>query len=225
MNTDLNFKDNLEKIQNTLDKFALPQWDELPSIYLYMDQVIELTTSYFEGITSLLGEEKPLTAPMINNYIKLKVMPAPVKKRYGKIHLAYLFMISSLKQSMSISAMESVIPLLDDEEQIREMYNSFIKNQKEALRLLKAVTLPVIKGSQNKNEEPLDASLQIILASNFLKVFSAGITFSASKRDEEETKNSTKTKKESKKKPATESGEHKKADTKKSEQGSENVEN
>ncbi|MBQ4630983.1 MAG: DUF1836 domain-containing protein [Clostridia bacterium] len=200
---------NLKKIQSALESFKLPGWDELPSIYLYMDQVIELTTGYFSEISSLLGDEKILTAPMINNYIKLKAMPSPVKKRYGKPHLAYLIMISTLKQSMNISSMESVIPLLDDEDKIREMYTSFVHNQRQALSSLKEVVTPIIDGATEKNGSFDDIVLQIVLASTFMKVFTSGIAVSNSEKPEKtDDKKSVKAKKESDKSPNQESDEN-----------------
>lgn len=174
MNKDITHNEDIVKIKKTIEKFRLPTWDELPSIYLYMDQVIELTTEYFEGISSLIGDEKILTAPMINNYIKLKVMPAPVKKRYGKAHLAYLFMISSLKQCMNISAMESIIPLMDDEEKIKAMYSDFTANQKAALDFLKNAMDRVLENRTEQDNQNL--MLQVILASNFMKIFASGVT-------------------------------------------------
>lgn len=178
MNIDITQNKDIVKIKKTIEKFRLPTWDELPSIYLYMDQVIELTAEYFEDISALGGGEKILTAPMINNYIKLKVMPAPVKKRYGKAHLAYIFMISSLKQCMNISAMESVIPLTDDEEEIRKMYSDFTDNLKFVLEFLNTVIDNVQKGCVSGETDDRAMMLRVVLASSFMKVFASGMTSS-----------------------------------------------
>jgi hypothetical protein len=69
-----------------------------------------------------------VTSSMINNYVKLKIMPPPVKKRYSKVHIAYLLMISSLKQTLSISHIQKVIPCPIAEEEVRKIYESFVQN-------------------------------------------------------------------------------------------------
>ena len=57
-------------------KKSLPKWEELPDIDLYMDQVIALMNRYLDNRT----KDKMITPSMVNNYVKMKVMPAPVKK-------------------------------------------------------------------------------------------------------------------------------------------------
>ena len=63
-----------------LEKFDLPDWESLPELDLYMDQVILLLKRYLAPL-DISGEEKAITASIINNYVRMKVMPPPVKKR------------------------------------------------------------------------------------------------------------------------------------------------
>ena len=49
----------------------------------------------------------------------MKVMPPPVKKRYSRVHLAYLVMICTLKQSLSISCIQRMLPEEHGEEAAR----------------------------------------------------------------------------------------------------------
>ena len=86
-------------------KKTLPLWSELPDIDLYMDQLTSLVNRYM-GYTT---KERMLTASMVNNYVKMKVMPAPVKKKYGREHLMYLIVICILKQVMPLSSVEVVL--------------------------------------------------------------------------------------------------------------------
>ena len=185
MSVNTQISDNIIKIKNTLENFSLPEWEELPSIYLYMDQVIELTSQYFRSVSELVSEEKILTPPMINNYIKLKAMPAPDKKRYGKIHLAYLLMISSLKQTMNISAMKSIIPLIETEDEVRTLYTSFVRNLNTAMKTLGESISPILNRSSQSGTNQSDAIMQLVIASNFIKVFSSGILASSDETPEE----------------------------------------
>lgn len=87
-------------------EIALPQWEALPDIGLYMDQVVTLMERTFSP-TLPKGE---VTKSMVNNYVKVGLLPRPVGKKYDRDHLAMLVMISVLKQALS---MESIAQLLD----------------------------------------------------------------------------------------------------------------
>ena len=56
----------------------------------------------------------------------MKIMPAPNKKRYGRTHIAYLLMICTLKQSLSIAAIQKLLPLEPDEDQVQDLYTRFV---------------------------------------------------------------------------------------------------
>ena len=80
---------SIEKWEHNLNDSHLPDWEDLPAIELYMDQVITLLEQYL----SVFGGGKIITQPMINNYVKLEIMPPPVKKRYARRHLAYYYLV------------------------------------------------------------------------------------------------------------------------------------
>lgn len=66
-----------------------------------MDQVRTLVDRYLSPV--IQGEKHPLlTSSMVNNYVKLGLIPAPVKKRYNKEHVAFLLAITTLKQVLTI---------------------------------------------------------------------------------------------------------------------------
>ena len=103
-----NFSSYYHEVSSILRGFRLPKWEDFPDLELYMDQMIVLINRYLaigDG-----GEEKVVTASMINNYVKMRVMPPPVKKKYGKTHLAYLVVICSLKDALGISAIQKMFP-------------------------------------------------------------------------------------------------------------------
>ena len=86
---------------------SLPKWNDLPELDLYMDQVIALMEKYLADIST--PDSKLITPSMINNYVKLGILPAPQKKKYSREHLAYLIIICSLKQVMPISNIKAMI--------------------------------------------------------------------------------------------------------------------
>ncbi|SEK81478.1 protein of unknown function [Carnobacterium iners] len=113
-------------------EFHFPRWEELPDFDLYMDQVLNLIDNYLY----VLKEDKQskiITASMVNNYVKLDLIPAPVKKRYNKKHLAYLIAISVLKQVLTISEVKEGILYQASVSGIREAYDLFCTEQEDAL--------------------------------------------------------------------------------------------
>ena len=104
---------------------GLPQWEDFPALELYMDQVIFLLNQYI-GAAEYGNGEKGVTPSMVNNYVKLKIIPPPNKKRYGKAHLAYLVMVCLLKQSMNTGDIKKLLPLTLDGETVRARYAAFL---------------------------------------------------------------------------------------------------
>ena len=166
------FKAQCGKMCDAINNFELPQWDELPKIYLYMDQVIELVSEYFKSFSDIASGEKPLTSPMINNYVKLRAMPPPEKKRYSRVHLAYLIMITAMKQSVSIASMKKIIPVCTDEEKVKEIYASFSQCLKNALKALDE-SIGKVSGEDAGSEE---AFIRLVVCANFMNLFIGGIT-------------------------------------------------
>ena len=75
--------EKLRKWEGFLQEYELPAWDMLPGIELYMDQVIALLTQYLNFLPREEGADNVATPAMINNYVKMKILPPPVKKRYS----------------------------------------------------------------------------------------------------------------------------------------------
>lgn len=118
--------DKLLRWESFLHNFNLPRWDELPQIDLYMDQVIVLLNDYLGPFSYSDGsDEKLITAAMVNNYVKMKLVPAPVKKKYCRQHLALLIMLCTLKQTLSIAVVSRMLPH-GNEEQIKRDYDQFV---------------------------------------------------------------------------------------------------
>ena len=106
-----------------LNKFKMPRWEDLPPIPLYLDQVLLLSDEWFGGYMSI-DDKKIITKTMINNYVKLKIIPAPVKKKYSRVHIAYLVLVCTLKQTLDMATIQKFMPVDLTEERVMEMYNS-----------------------------------------------------------------------------------------------------
>ena len=114
------FKEIFENAQN----HKLPRFSELPEIDLYMDQIIVIMEKYL-SIYSQVFEGKIITPAIINNYVKLKIIPAPVMKKYSKVHIAYLIVICLLKQTLPIKSIVDMINLGLEQTEIGTLYDTF----------------------------------------------------------------------------------------------------
>lgn len=125
----------LQRWNNYITNYHLPEWDAIPDFGLYMDQVIVLLEGYLSFIpTASAGKdskERVVTSSTINNYVRLKIMPAPIKRKYFRIHIAYLIMILTMKQSISISDVQKIMPEGSDPSSVRRAYEDYSQKFRE----------------------------------------------------------------------------------------------
>ena len=113
----------------------IPRWEELPDIDLYLDQVV----TFIDKNLSVLIDYNPqddnkiLTKTMINNYVKQKIIDAPVKKKYNKTNIAYLIVICILKQVYSINDISKLIKIGLINTPIDVAYNTFCESLENAI--------------------------------------------------------------------------------------------
>lgn len=120
----------LRRWERYLNRFRLPAWEEIPDIGLYMEQVVTLLREYLDYLPPELKEEEAVTAAAINNYVRTRVMPGPQKKRYYRVHLAYLIMICTLKQGLSISLVQKLLPVGLPPEEVRRIYSRYAERHR-----------------------------------------------------------------------------------------------
>lgn len=120
----------LRRWERYLNRFRLPAWEEIPDIGLYMEQVVALLREYLDYLPPELKEEEAVTAAAINNYVRTRVMPGPQKKRYYRVHLAYLIMICTLKQGLSISLVQKLLPVGLPPEEVRRIYSRYAERHR-----------------------------------------------------------------------------------------------
>ncbi|MBO0422375.1 fatty acid-binding protein DegV [Enterococcus plantarum] len=133
-------KSSLEIWGQELVNVHLPRWHELPELELYMDQVITLVERYLSPVI-LKEKHTLLTSSMVNNYVKLGLIPAPHKKRYNQKHLAFLIAITLLKQVLTIPEIKQGILYQGAAVGIREAYNLFCDEQEAAIAVVVAQAL------------------------------------------------------------------------------------
>ena len=165
--------EKLDRWERFLGGYRLPEWDDLPQIDLYLDQVIALVNRYLGFFVYDPAEEKLLTPSMVNNYVKLRLIPAPVRKKYARKHIALLLMICTFKQSVSMAAM-SVMLTPDDEERIHQEYlrftASFLRISKYVVQQAKTSAEPIFDETSDTGNEVSDLVVGSSIAASFARL-------------------------------------------------------
>ena len=119
-----------------LDGFAtsdMTEWERLPDIGLYMDQVLTLVDRqlafYRRG-----EDDKLVTSAMVNNYIKDGLLPRAEAKKYTPAHLALLLVTGALKQVLSIPDIKRIVSSSQTPDAARRLYSRFLDLQRDAMR-------------------------------------------------------------------------------------------
>ena len=102
--------DILNSIMESLSHIDHIRAEEIPNINLYMDQV----TGYINEIFAPIAPQEQqitLTKAMVNNYVKLGLIPKPNKKKYSRRHLAYLVVILLMKELFPIAQIRTAIQM------------------------------------------------------------------------------------------------------------------
>ena len=90
-----------------LEQFRLPRWEELPSIELYLDQVLSLLEEWLGEYLSLDGK-KIMTKTMVNNYVKEGLMTPVRGKKYTRQQIMQLLCVYHLKQTLRLSDIKAL---------------------------------------------------------------------------------------------------------------------
>lgn len=106
-----------------LGEYRCPRYSEYPVIPLYKDQVITFLTQAVAPFYA--AEQTPVTSAMINNYVKLKVISPPERKKYTRHQLICLYVIFLLKQVLSIDEIRQLLQREFSPESLEPSYACF----------------------------------------------------------------------------------------------------
>lgn len=101
----------------------MTEWERLPDIGLYMDQVLTLVERQLSIYRR--GDERLVTAAMVNNYIKDGLLPRAEAKKYTPTHLALLLVIGTLKQVLSIPDIKRILSAGQTPASAERLYDRF----------------------------------------------------------------------------------------------------
>ena len=122
----------MEDMKRQLLAYHCPRWKELPDVELYVDQVVSYVERHLDPL-DIAHEGKVITASMINNYVKMKLIPPPLKRKYRPGHLARLIVICALKRDFSIAELRDMMELTLQRFDRHEAYNFFCDELERSL--------------------------------------------------------------------------------------------
>lgn len=164
----------LRRWSHYIQNYQLPTWEQIPTLGLYMDQVLTLLSHYLPFLPRKEKDEPIITTSAINNYVRMKLMPAPEKKKYSRVHIAYLIMICALKQSLTMSEIQRILPNGLTEDEVKKTYEAFVQRYTDSARLF--VTIVERMAAQILEADSADATdvnsfvLSTAVMSNFSRL-------------------------------------------------------
>jgi len=134
--------DNLElyEFSKTMSEVKLIKWSDLPKFPIYCDQLLQIVNDELSFMQ--IGDENLITKSMVNNYVKWGMMPKPVKKKYEKLHIIHVVVITILKQVLPISEIKEGIQLQVALHGIERAYDAFGEAFEESMR---KVFVPILE--------------------------------------------------------------------------------
>ena len=162
-----NFKNWFEQFE----KKNLPQFDELPDIPLYMEQLV-----YYLKIESKIldnsSADTQISSSMINNYVKAKIVDKPDKKKYSKDQISELLEIIYLKKVLSLPEIKQIFDITYAKNKV-DAYKNYSEIKKQATK--KAVQDAKIQLNDidyNDKEALVNAALDLAAKANAFAVIS-----------------------------------------------------
>ena len=118
---------------------------DIPSIDLYLDQIINLVSEK-NSLSTDMYRDRVLTPTMVNNYSKDGLIKPIKGKKYSKEHIIQMLVIYSLKNTLSIGAIRRILtgvysePVNIDGAALTEGYDRYIdlkeRNRRETVEIV-----------------------------------------------------------------------------------------
>ena len=162
-----NINQSLEKWLNDLNNFSFKDYENLPDLELYMEQVINYLERELDIFkTSTL--DKQITSSMINNYVKGEVLNSPIKKKYNKNHIAAIEQICTLKQVLSIAEVKEILDSsFNNEVEKAQVFNAFNKLNNEKISIAVEEAFKNLNNiEENDTEGLIHLGLEFALTAN-----------------------------------------------------------
>jgi len=178
-------KQELIGFASALNSYKTESWRNFPSIDLYMDQVV----TYLERLLNIFGEvgdtSKVITSSMVNNYVKEGYLKRPVNKKYDKVHLVTLYIMSMLKPILPIPLIANSLGDFANEQEYQNFFEDLTRLQDEAFNKISSKLSAAL---EQINEDDYETALrlfalQLTSEANARRIAAEKILFTLNRRD------------------------------------------
>lgn len=152
---------------NQLNNFSFKEYEQMPDIDLYMEQVIGYLDKQLY-IFKTTSDDKQVTPSMINNYVKGEVLPSPISKKYNREHLAIIEEICTLKQVLSIADVKQIIDDRYSSDILKsDIFNDFNDRNNKKIETAVSDSFQMLNNIDNNDTSKLvDVALDFALTAN-----------------------------------------------------------
>ena len=174
---DINVNKSLDNWLDEIDGQELPDYDKLPDIELYMEQML----TYLELESKVLKKnqnDKQITSSMINNYVKHKIIQAPKAKKYSKEQLSLLNELIYLKQVLSLPEIKQILDIEYKDNEYKVEYNKYLDINNNSFNEAVKETKNSLKSCKENDEKDLtDLALKLAAKANAYSTVSKRILY------------------------------------------------
>ena len=150
-----------EQTASAVRSFRLPRYREIPEVGLYLEQTAKYLSEYLGGLM-----ENGMTASMISNYVKKRLIESPRKKQYGREQIADLFFIAVMKSVLSLDDLKYFLGIQRETYPAERAYNYFCEELENILAFVFALKEKPEEIGKDSSDEKL------LLRSAIIAVFS-----------------------------------------------------
>ncbi len=148
---------------------------EIPSIDLYLEQIIRLISDKAEQGSEIFADRVP-TKTMVNNYSKAELITPLKGKTYNKEQIIQILLTNSLKNTLSIAEIKSIMDCIYREganaaDDLYKLYDQYIDVKKVNRQLAQNDAESLMSQENLSAEDPLDTLLLCIALSSLADYF------------------------------------------------------
>lgn len=115
---------------NALTTYRLVAWDDLPTMPIYMDQLLQLVNQMLAPL-----RVPTVTKTMVNSYVKQHFFSRPTGHRYTRNHVVAVIVVSLLKADFPLAVISRAILMIRDSRKVALRYTQFCQAFELSLRM------------------------------------------------------------------------------------------
>ena len=136
------------RLAESVRRFHIPRLGEIPDVGLYLEQVTRYVNQSITGCGL-----SPITASMVSNYVKQKIIPGPEKKAYGAESIAYLIFVSCIKSVVAMDDIRALIGIQHETYDLPTAYHYFCEEFENLIRYVFGASDHLASVGQDESDE------------------------------------------------------------------------